>query len=81
MHKTNPSPYFKGLEQKMAREVEGKLQGVQAKIRELEMRLEAADGKTQAQNHEWLEELTRGKEEGTPSTPKPSMPSPLITPK
>ena len=90
MSTTNPSSCFKGLEQKITRAVEGKLQGVQAEVKELERKSEVADGKTQAHYHAWLEklnwdwealheELARRKEEGTPSTPKPSMPSPEST--
>ena len=39
------------------RAVEGKLLGVQAEIRELERKFEAAVGKMQAHYNEWLEEL------------------------
>ena len=54
MSTTNPSPHFKDLEQKNTRAVEGKLRGVQAKIRELERKFEVADGKIQAHYHEDL---------------------------
>ena len=60
--------------------MEGSLQGVQAEIQELERTFEAADGKTQAHYHKWLEELKwhwealqeellRMKEEGAPNIP------------
>ena len=57
MSTNNPSPHFKGTEQKMTREVEGKFWGVQTKIKELERKFKAADGKTQVHYHEWLEKL------------------------
>ena len=63
---------------------------MQAEILELERKFEVAGGKKQDHFHEQLEklkwgqeslqeELSRMKEEGTPSTPKPAMPSPLTT--
>ena len=51
MSATNPSPHFKDSEQNITRTVEGKLQGVQAEIRNLERKFEVADGKMQAHYH------------------------------
>ena len=51
MSTVNLSPHFKGLQQKMTRAVEGRLFGVPGKIRELERKFEAADGKMQAHYH------------------------------
>ena len=90
MSTTNPSPQFKGLEQRMTRAVEGNLWGGQTGILELERKFGVADGWTLAHYHEWLEklnwdqedlheELTQRREEGMPSTPKLFMPSPQTT--
>ena len=57
MSTTNPSTHFNSLGQRMSRAMERSLQGVQAKILELERRFGAADGKTQPHYHEQLEEL------------------------
>ena len=57
MSTTNPSPHFKGLEQKTTKAVEGNLFGVQAKIRDLVRKFKAADGKTQAHYHKWLKKF------------------------
>ena len=65
---------------------------MQADICELEKMLEMVCGKAQAHYHKQLKELkckqealqkelSRVREEGTASIPKPAMPSPLTTPK
>ena len=90
MSTTNPSPHFKGPEQKTITAVEGKLWGIQAEIKELERKFTVAGGKMHTHYQEWLEELNwvwealqdelaRRKEEGTLSTPKLSMPYPKVT--
>ena len=71
--------------------MEGSLWGVQAKIWVQERKFKVADEKTQAHYHEWLEEvkwdwaalqeeLSRMREDGASSTPKPLMTSLQTTP-
>ena len=62
MSATNLSSAFKGLGQWMMKAVEGSPQGVEAEIQELEQKIEAAKGKTQADYQVWLGDLCYAQE-------------------